>query len=173
MWAMNILQLFSLWYAFIKSTPCFSSRFRSQGYFEIGISSLATKYKTLNLVFVLARSFDCILVMPAVISCCVESLAAFMVSALSCCPFISFKCRFSALLCGSPRAWSSALLKQRLVDAVNAQVVERFFIPFIFPVWALHTEQFKRVTRSDLLFQCWQQATRLPGVWPRLLFSNH
>ena len=117
-----------------KSTPCFSSSFRSQGYFEIGISSLATKYATSNLVFVLARSFDCILVMPIVISCCAESLVAFMVSALSCCPFISFKCRSSALLCGSPRAWSSALLKQRLVDPVNAHVVERFFIPFILPV---------------------------------------
>ena len=60
-----------------------------------------------------------------------------MDSALSkaCCRFVSFKCSSSALLCGSPRAWSSALLKRRLVDSVNAQA---------------ETEQFKLITQSDL-----------------------
>ena len=75
-----------------------------------------------------------------------------MDSALSkaCCRFVSFKCRSSALLCGSPRAWSSALLKRRLVDPVNAQAVEKFFIPFILSACALHKEQFKLITQSDL-----------------------
>ena len=89
---------------------------------------------------------------PDVMSCCPASLEAFIASALSkaLCPLLPFKCKSNALLWGSPRAWSSALLTRRLVDPVKAQAVKKFFIPFNLSAWVLHTEQFKLTTWSPL-----------------------
>lgn len=56
----------------------------------------------------------------------------------------------NALLWGSPRAWSLALLTRRLVDPVKAQAVKKFFIPFNLSAWVLHAEQFKLTTWSPL-----------------------
>ena len=156
----KVLQLILLRYEWPIFTPCFASSFKSSGYLARGSSSLAMKYATSNLTFAFARSPACILVMPVAMSCWPPSLVSFMDSALSAphWPLSSAKGRSIALLWGSPRAWSSALLNLRLVEPVKAQVLEKFFIPFTLSAKCLQTEQFKLVTfpaASALIISHW------------------